>query len=232
MRFKRRLYVAIGVLLACGCGADKAPPPVQVVLPTGGDERAAFEKEQESERSPTAAREQVENPQYASWAAFKPGTKVVLRSVTATAGNPAVTTTTKTYRLVELTAEHAVVDVAVRTKRYDGAAFDNPPEKFTFPRLMPLPPGVAKADFGKPVGAQARGEESVTIGDKSYAATWHEGKDRNEAGEVFVKVWTSTAAPGGLIRSVTRIPAVGKTTTIELVEVVLPPAADQHVGRP
>jgi hypothetical protein len=232
MRSHRHVAAAFGLLLTPGCGADKSAAPVPIVRLAEGDERGAIEQEQASGATLTAPREQVENPQYASWAAFAPGTKAVLRSVTETAGNSAVTTTTKTYRLVSLTSEHAVIDITVRTKRYDGAAIDNPPERFTFPKLMPLPPGVVKADFGKPSAAQARGEESVTIGDKAYSTTWHEGKDRNEAGEVFVKVWTSPAVPGGLVKSVSRIPDIGKSTTIELVEVVLPPTAARPVNPP
>jgi hypothetical protein len=232
MRSHRQVAVAFALMVAPGCGADKSAAPVQIVQPAEGDERGALEQEKAPDAAPAGPRDQVENPQYASWAAFSPGTKVVLRSVTGTAGNSAVTTTTKTYRLVELTPDRAVVDVTVRTKRYDGASIDNPPEKFTFPKLMPLPPGVAKADFGKPVTAQARGQESVTVGDKAYSTTWHEGKDRNEAGEVFVKVWTSPAVPGGLVKSVSRIPAIGKSTTIELAEVVLPPAAAPRMSRP
>jgi len=227
MRSYRHVPVALAVLLASGCGSGKTAAPIPSVRPDSPDERSELEKEPDSGRLPTAAREQVENPQYGSWAGFRPGTMAVLRSVTETAGNPAVTMTTKTYRLSEVTPNYAVVDVTVRTKRYDGAEIDNPPERFTFPRLMPLPPGVTKANFGKPVGALAGGEESVMAGGKVYPAMWHEGKDRNEAGEVFVKVWMSATVPGRLVKSVSRIPAIGKTTTTELVEVRLPPTADR-----
>jgi hypothetical protein len=202
----RRLVPVIVVPIVLGCqtgnNGAKAPAPAP--------------------SAPAAPREQAENPQYASWAGFKPGTSIVHKSVTATAGVEAVTTTMKTFTLIDLTDTRAVVEMRVKTKRYDGVEMDNPPEKFTFPRRITLPPGVSQADFGKPSDAREHGEEIVTLGGKDYPTRWSKGKDRNEAGEVFVQVWSSDAVPGGLVKSVTRIPAVGKTTTIELLDVKVP----------
>src|SRR5262249_41334894 len=137
------------------------------------------------------AREKVENPEYVNWSGFKPGTVVVQRSVTEATGTTEVTTTTKTVKLTELTPDRAVVEQTIHTKRYDGAEINNPPETFTIPKLMALPPGVAKSEFGKRTGGQQQGEENVSVCGKVLRTTWREGKDRSEAGDVFVKVWTS-----------------------------------------
>jgi len=197
--------------LGCGTGNDAArvPAGAGVALRQAGADAAP-------------PRELVENPQYRSWAAFKKGTKVVHRSVTGADGSEAATTTTTTYTLLDLTDEQAVVEMRAVTRRYDGAVFNNPPETFKNPKRIPLPPGVNKSDFGKSVGVLGQGEETVRVGGKAYETTWHKGRDKNEAGEVVVQVWSSDAVPGGLVKSVTRIPAVGKTTTVELLEVKVP----------
>jgi hypothetical protein len=191
--------------LALGCGPGKSGTPAGVEGPTAA-----------------APREQVENPQYTSWAAFPKGTTVILRSETRADGHPAVTTTTKTYTLLTLTDAEAVIEMRARTQRYDGAEINNPPEKLTVPKRIALPPGVSKAEFEKPAGGDEHGEETVTVGGKEYKARFSRSRGRNEAGEVLGQVWSSDAVPGGLVKSVTRTPGVGKTTTIELVEVKTP----------
>jgi hypothetical protein len=213
------LALAAGAL---GCGSGR-PAAVAPAAPPG-DERDGREvlEQGTADGPPAAARGRVENPQYTSWARFPKRTAVVHKTVTETAGQPSVTVTTTTSTLTDLTPERAVVTVQAHTRRYDGHEANNPPDRFTFPKLMPLPPGVAPADFGKPTGADKQGEETVRVGGKEYRARWHEGQDHSEAGEVLSKVWTSDAVPGGLVKSVTRTPGVGKTTTIELVAVRVP----------
>lgn len=164
-------------------------------------------------------RDQVVNPQYRTWAAFSVGTIVTLRSITETTGSSSVTTTTTTYKLQERTDDLVMIEMQTNTKRHDGAEIVTPPEKFRHPKLITLAPGVSKEEFGKPPKSAAHGEETLTIGGKTYQTRWHTGKDRSEGGEVTVKVWSCDDVPGGLVKSVTETPGVGKTTTIELVEV-------------
>lgn len=172
---------------------------------------------------PTAeTREQVVNPAYQRWAGFKPGTTVTYRAVTGADGEKGVTTTTTTYKLVELTDERAVVEMTATTKRYDGLETTNPPDRLINPRLVSLPPGASKGDLGKPPGAAEQGEAVVESGGRPYRARWQKSKASNEAGEVFVTAWTSDEVPSGLVKSVTHTPSIGKTTTTELVEVKTP----------
>jgi hypothetical protein len=203
--------------LALGCGPGKSGTPVGVAGPAERDER-----DQSPGSAAAAPREQVENPQYKSWATFPKGTTVVLRSVTRADGHPAVTTTTRTYTLLDLTDAEAVIEMRARTQRYDGVEINNPPEKLTVPKRIALPPGVSKTEFEKPAGGDEQGEETVTVGGKEYKTRFSRSRGRNEAGEVLGQVWSSDAVPGGLVKSVTRTPGVGKTTTIELVEVKTP----------
>ncbi len=108
------------------------------------------------------------------------------------------------------------------TTRYDGLEIDNPPQKLTNLRRITLPPGTKASEFGKAAGVLERGEEMVQASGRAYSTAWQKSKGRNEAGEVLVTTWTSDAVPGKLVRSVTHTPAIGKTTTIELVAVKKP----------
>lgn len=206
---RTRVFVALLLLFPCACGCARKVSPGEAP-PVEGPAAAGPQ------------RETVENPLYTSWAGFAKGTSVRHKSVTETEGNGPVTTTTTTYTLVERTDDRVVVEMKAFTRQYDGTDIDNPPERLTNPKRVSLPPGTARADFGNPAGVTDRGEETITAGGKEYRTKWYKGKDRSEAGEVLVQVWTSDEVPGGLVRSVTRTPAIGKKTTVEAVEVKAP----------
>jgi hypothetical protein len=215
-----RTFGLISVLVlvaAIGCdpGGSATKAPAVAILKGDADVEPA-------ESLSDGGREKIENPQYKSWAGFKPGTTVVHRTVTKATGNDGETVTTSTYKLVELTADKAIVEVQNSTRRYDGHEVNNPPEKFTHRKDLLLPPGVKTEGAGKPAGVTAEGEQTVRVGGKEYKAKWYKGKDRNEAGEMLTQVWSCPDVPGGLVRSVTDTPAIGKTTTTELVEIRAP----------
>lgn len=184
-----------------------------VVLAATGCNRATPAPELVPAATPTPT-ETIPNPQYASWAKFKPGTRVVVRSTTSTDGHEGKTTTTTTSTLVEVTPADVAVETQTKSRRYDGHEEDNPPSVHRLPKELAVPVGAAEKK-----SADA-GEETVTVGGKEYRAAWHKGKDRNEAGEVSVQTWTSDAVPGRFLKSVARTPAVGKSTVIEVVEVL------------
>jgi hypothetical protein len=218
MRTPAYLALIPGLLLAAGCDSRKADPAAQATrLADGTGDRTGSDRP-----AVTFSGETVENPQYRSWAAFKPGTTVTRRTTTEATGGEGKTLTTTTDTLLEVTDAFVKIRTQSHSRRYDGYETRNPPDEYKLARLIPLPPGVSKEQFGKPAGGGEQGEETVTVAGKEYRTRWHKGKDRNEAGEVEVRVWSSDEVPGGLVKSVTRIPAIGKTTTIELVEVKAP----------
>lgn len=183
------------LLLATGCNrATPAPEPVAPAPPT-----------------PT---ETIPNPQYASWAKFKPGTRVVVRSTTSTDGHDGKTSTTTTTTLLEVTPNDVAVETQTSSRRYDGHEENNPPSVHRLQKELAVPVGTSAKKLAD------TGEETITVAGKPYLAAWHKGKDRNEAGEVFVQTWTSDAVPGRFLKSVSRTPAVGKSTVIEVVDVV------------
>ena len=68
----------------------------------------------------------------------------------------------------------------------------------------------------------ADGTETITVRGKQYSTRWYKAKGRVEAGETDTQTWYCDDVPGGLVRSVHRIPAIKKTVTTELVEVRRP----------
>lgn len=62
----------------------------------------------------------------------------------------------------------------------------------------------------------------MTVAGKSYRTKWTKTKGQSEAGEIVGQVWTADDMPGRLVKSVGRTPAIGETTTIEVVAVSLP----------
>ena len=88
---------------------------------------------------------------------------------------------------------------------------------------------MSKADFDKPAGMLGQGEETVKVGEKEYRARWQEGKGHNEAGEVFTKVWSCSDVPGGLVKSITRIPVLRQKLSRVLEAADL--ADDSHDGK-
>ena len=169
--------------------------------------------------APVVAAQQVESPIYKSWARHPVGTSVALRSVTGSDGRTIETTTTST--LLELTAEKAVVETVVVSDA-TGEEVKSPPQKFEHRRMFPLFPGMKAEDIGKPVGVLAQGEEAVEVGGKTYPARWFESKGQTEAGESVTRTWMSDEVPGRLLKAVTRVPATGKTTALELIELKTP----------
>jgi hypothetical protein len=80
---------------------------------------------------------------------------------------------------------------------------------------------MSQSRFGQPPAFAETGEEAIETGGRTFKTRWHKSKASNEAGEVFVTTWTSDEVPGGLVKSITRTPGIGKTTTTVLVQVVL-----------
>jgi hypothetical protein len=196
MRLQYAILILVG-LAAAGCDAGR--PATQPLVP--------------DPPTPAGPAGSVDSPQYANWAGFPVGATVVHRSVTRAEDQPGETVTTTTHTLVEVAADHVVVEMGTVTRRFDGLETKNPPDRYTHPRLVP------RVADGRPAES---GEAIVTAAGKQFRAKWRKGTDRNEAGQVFTQVWSSPEVPGGLVKAVMRTPDVGKTTTTELMEVQIP----------
>ena len=196
----------LALVLAAGCGSKQPPSPV-VLSP----------EEREKLNAPT---ERVENPSYALWGPFPVGTTVTQTTTTDSPKSPGRTVTTIVYRLTERTDERVVVERQATTEYHDGRVDKNPPAADRVPRWVPLPAGVKRGEWGKATGKVE--EEEVTVLGKAYKAHKAESKGSTDAGELHQTVWMSADMPGGLVRSVSRVPKVDETTTIEVTAVTIP----------
>jgi hypothetical protein len=210
MRLLASLCLFASALAVAGCGSKPAPGPVTgvTVAPDDPDE-------------PSAPRgERVENPAYTRWAKCAPGAFVTYAVVTDIKG--AVTKRTSTAKLAKRTEEVAVVESEDWAPAPGGGKADVQSQELKQLRWMGKPGGPAAADPARPPGTYADGTETITVGGKEYKARWYKFKGRVEAGETDTQVWYSDEVPGGLVKSIHRIDASGKVTTIEVAEVKLP----------
>jgi hypothetical protein len=202
----RRLTLLL--LATAGCGAPAAPAPPPVPAPAPAADR------------PLDASQRVENPAYTRWAKASPGTAAVYDEVTDVAGS--ATPGGCVYRLVTRTDAAAEVETEGWTKTAAGGKTAVQAQTLKQYRWMTKPGGAAAEDPGRPAGTYADGTETITVHGKEYATRWYKAKGRVEAGETDTQTWYSADVPGGLVRSVHRIPAIKKTVTMELVEVRQP----------
>ena len=168
--------------------------------------------------TPNAARaeeELVENPAYASWAAHKPGTKVVMDMVTAM--GPMNMTMELTQTLLEIDADKAVVETAVQANVPGVPAGQGHKQKHTLQAKVSkseaekstLPPGTT----GEVTPA---GSENLEIAGKQYECKVYDFKGKNDQGEQTGKVWNTTGIPGGLAKMTSKGQADGQEMTITM----------------
>lgn len=166
------------------------------------------------------ADEMVANPLYKSWAKFQPGSTVTHIEKTALTGKdkklaPDGTDVKEvTYKLIEVTDEHVVVDTTV-VEHLFLRTVEQPATRTTFPAKVKQSHLVAAKEA---VGAE-EGEATISVQGKSYACKTLTGsmKDGNES--VEKKLWFSESIPGGIVKEVTTT-LIGKKldseVTIEL----------------
>jgi hypothetical protein len=144
------------------------------------------------------AEEMVENPAYKSWAEHKAGTTVVLESSTDAGGQKLKMEITQ--KLVELTKDKAVVEVATKLDLPGVPA--QPPQKQTFPAKVKkseaqvpgkLPPG-AKGEM------KDKGSEKVKVGGKDYECKVYEFTGEQNGVKSSGKIWQSDKVPGTLVK--------------------------------
>jgi len=139
--------------------------------------------------------------------------------VTDSAKTEGKTITTFIIKLKSKTDDDLTVETQAKTEYSDGRVMDNPPLTSRVPRRIMLPEGIDKAQWGKLIG---NAEETLTVLGKSYKCVRNESTGTTDAGKLLQTVWSSEEMPGVLVKSLTLVPAVEETTTIDVVELVIP----------
>jgi len=209
---KFHLLAAIGCcLLLAGCGMSD---------PRGVVEPQKNEGEEKNLADLLPKGELVEHPTYRQWKAFPVGTTVTQKTTTDSEQTPGMTVTVQVTLLKQKTDDFLVLESQSTTTYADGRINKQPAFESKIPREIRLPEGMSGENFGKPKDKLI--EEEVEAAGKKYRARKSESRGNTDAGALFQTVWSSDEMPGGLVKSVSKVPAVQETTTIEIIEVKIP----------
>jgi hypothetical protein len=159
--------------------------------------------------------ELVENPMYAAWARFAPGSRTTLAgTVTIGAvGSEGITKMdqTVTYELIEVTPEQVVLRVTTRAY-LNGRQANYPPQRMVYPALAEKgTEGVLSLDDGQPDGDRTLsdmriGNERIDFQGEMAQAVTREYTTvlvQKESGlrvTMTTKAWYLPQVPGGLVR--------------------------------
>ena len=164
--------------------------------------------------------EDVANPEYTGWSAFKVGASSTTETTTVSGGS--TTTMKSTTKLVELTDAKAVVETTI-TMSVGGKDMDMPATK------RDVPAKVAKvdppADAPKTAPKTTEGDEEVAVGDQKIACHWIEVTTETEGMKSKSKTWSSKSVPGGLVMMESTTEFSGTVTTVKTALVSFSPGA-------
>jgi len=161
----------------------------------------------------------VNNPPYAHWSAFKPGTSVTQREVVTLANG-----TTLEQVITTKLLKREKNQVAIETTMTEGAASgantgmaESTKTVTTFPAQVKMSQVDTPADAATSV---TEGVEEVDVKGKKVSAEWVQAVTHHGDEVVTEKVWTARDIPGGIIkRTVTRKQGdtVASDSVLELV---------------
>lgn len=154
------------------------------------------------------------NPEFASWAKFKPGTSITLK--TASRLGELGKDATVTMTLVEVGADKLVTEIAFAGKLY-GIEFAAESVKRDVPKVV-AGGGKKDADPRRPDGTFEEGTETLTIAGNKIKATWYKFKSEADGAKTEGTVWVSDDVPVPVVKqTITTTSGKFKTThTTEL----------------
>jgi hypothetical protein len=147
------------------------------------------------------AAEQIDNPMYAQWKKYKPGTWVTTKTVADFGGNKSETETTT--KLIEITPEKAVIEMT-SVMSFGGQKLPpQPGTKMDVPAKVNKPDAAATGDQPKPDVKES--SEDVTVSGKTLKCKVTETTTKGPAGEMTAKVWQSDEVPGSVVKMETKM---------------------------
>jgi hypothetical protein len=165
-----------------------------------------------------SAQETVDNPEFASWSKFKPGTSITVKSTTVAAGMTSEATMTIT--LVEVGTDKVVLETSGVTKAM-GMEFKLPASKRESPKTITLPKDVKKppAPGAKPEGTYEDGTETVKAAGTEFKTKWYKTKTEADGVTTEGKIWISDDVPTTVVKMESKSSgAATAETKFELLE--------------
>ena len=157
----------------------------------------------------------VENPEYKSWASFKPGAMAKVRMTIGAAGG--VSEMHQATTLVEMSDDAAIVETVTEIMA-EGQKMVAPAQNRTVPARVAAPP--APEETNADVETE-KGEEEITVAAGTFQCEWAKTTMVQAGVTIVTTVWISPDVPGRLVKMVARSEMEGdvvSTTASELVE--------------
>jgi hypothetical protein len=149
------------------------------------------------------AQDQVDNPEYANWAKFKPGTSVT-RVSTSEIPAGRFTALTETITLVEVAADKVVVEVKGVYEVTGAPTVGYRPKTREIPKTVPLPAGTTKEEFARKLpGTVEEGTETVRMIGEEFKTRWFRTKTDANGNRTEGKTWISDEVPGRIVKEET-----------------------------
>lgn len=133
----------------------------------------------------------IDNPEFASWSKFAVGAFVELTTVSDSMGQKS--TSKMTHKLVELTADKAVVETAMVLEGVP-AEFAPKPERRDVPKTIEVPD--VEAPTQNPDVKVVEGEETIDVAGTSVKCKTTESTVTASGMTTKSKTWTSDGVPG------------------------------------
>lgn len=153
-----------------------------------------------------------DNPEFANWSKFKPGTTAKLKVTSEFGGNK--TAATVTTKLVEVKGDKLVLEMESETEVM-GKPLKVPAQKRDVAKTIEVKEGQPKPSL-KPEGTTDEGTETVKVGGAEVKTKWYKFKTKTPMGEVSGQVWTSEEVPGMVVKMTSK--ADKFESNMELVE--------------
>jgi hypothetical protein len=142
----------------------------------------------------SARAEQIDNPQYLSWAKHQPGTCITVHNDTSAMGMAIIQQTVQT--LTDVTPDHVTLEIAV-TMEMAG-------QKHEVKQKRDIPAKVDKGEEYMPPGYKGTVKEllneAVQIAGKRYDCKVFEFSGESDKGKASGKIWRTTEIPGDLAK--------------------------------
>jgi hypothetical protein len=165
----------------------------------------------------TVAAQEVENPEYTSWAKVKKGTSIVMTHTGYVNGRVSYKDIF-TYKLVDVKDDHVVLEVTPVHVRDNGTT-KGKPAKTTVKKLFVPAAGAGKDGITrlKPAGTASELEETIKIGKAEYKTTRYAANNLDAFREPQeLTLWLSPDVPGCVVKK--EVKRVGEKPSHFVVE--------------
>jgi len=138
--------------------------------------------------------EMVNNPPFANWAQFKPGTTVTQKEIVSMPDGRKLEQTI-THKLVQKSKDRVVVETIVKDKM--AGTEESSRETRVYQAKVKM--SEVSTESGPNV-AVTEGKEDMTVKGKKLAVEWVEAVTKSGDDVWTEKMWTATEIPGGIVK--------------------------------